>query len=107
MAQLVRNLPAVQDTWVRSLGWEDALEKGTAGYPLQYSGLENSMDFIVHRVTKSQTRLSDFHLVLSKYISTIFITAFVHFMSLCNILVIPVIFQTFPFYIIDHCYSDQ
>ena len=30
------------------------------GYPLQYSGLENSMDYIVHRVTKSQTRLSDF-----------------------------------------------
>ena len=31
------------------------------GYPLQYSGLENSMDLIVHRVTMSQTRLSDFH----------------------------------------------
>ena len=31
------------------------------GYPLQYSGLENSMDSIVHRVPKSQTRLSDFH----------------------------------------------
>ena len=29
------------------------------GYPLQYSGLENSMDF--HGVTKSQTQLSDFH----------------------------------------------
>jgi len=32
------------------------------GYPFQYSGLENSMDCIVHWVTKSQTRLSDFHL---------------------------------------------
>ena len=30
-------------------------------YPLQYSGLENSMDCIVHGVTKSQTLLSDFH----------------------------------------------
>ena len=30
-------------------------------YPLQYSGLENSMDFIVHGVTKSWTQLSDFH----------------------------------------------
>ena len=30
------------------------------GYPLQYSGLENSMDTI-HRVTKSWTQLSDFH----------------------------------------------
>ena len=34
------------------------------GYPLQYSGLENSMDCIVLRVTKSQTRLSDFHFQL-------------------------------------------
>ena len=31
------------------------------GYPLQYSGLENSMDCIVHGVAKSQTRLSNFH----------------------------------------------
>ena len=31
------------------------------GYPLQYSGLQNSMDCIVHGVTKSRTRLSDFH----------------------------------------------
>ena len=31
------------------------------GYPLQYSGLQNSMDCIFHGVTKSQTQLSDFH----------------------------------------------
>ena len=31
------------------------------GYPLQYSGLENCMDYIVHEVTTSRTRLSDFH----------------------------------------------
>ena len=31
------------------------------GYPLQYFGLENSMDHIVHGVAKSQTRLRDFH----------------------------------------------
>ena len=35
------------------------------GYPLQYSGLENSMDSIVHGVTKSQTQLNDFHLTRS------------------------------------------
>ena len=34
------------------------------GYPLQYSSLENSMDCIVYGVTKSQTRLSNFHLYL-------------------------------------------
>ena len=28
--QLVKNQPAVQETWVRSLGWEDPLEKGKA-----------------------------------------------------------------------------
>ena len=31
------------------------------GYPLQYSGLENAMDCIVHGVTKSQAPLSHFH----------------------------------------------
>ena len=31
------------------------------GYPLQYSGLENSMDCMVHGVAKSRTRLNDFH----------------------------------------------
>ena len=30
VAQLVKNLPAMQETWVRSLGWEDPLEKGEA-----------------------------------------------------------------------------
>ena len=30
MPQMVKNLPAIQDTWVRSLGQEDALEKGMA-----------------------------------------------------------------------------
>ena len=37
MAQMVKNLPAMQETWVQSLGWEDALEKGMATHPLQYS----------------------------------------------------------------------
>ena len=30
VAQLVKNLPIVPETWVQSLGWEDALEKGKA-----------------------------------------------------------------------------
>ena len=50
VAQLVKNLPAVQETWVRSLGWEDPLEKEMAT-PLQYSGLENPMDSGVWWVT--------------------------------------------------------
>ena len=43
VAQLVKNLPAMQETWVQSLGWEDSGGEGNR-YPLQYSGLENSMD---------------------------------------------------------------
>ena len=43
VTQLVKNLPAMWETWVRSLGWEDPLEKGKATSILQYSGLENSM----------------------------------------------------------------
>ena len=67
MAQLVKNLPAMRETWVRSLGWEDPLEKGKA---TQYSGLENPMDCIVHRVVKIQTRMSDFHFTsLTAYMS--------------------------------------
>ena len=57
-AQLVKNLPAMWVTWVRSLGWEDSSGE-EKGYPFQYSGLENSMGCIVHGVAKSQTRLSD------------------------------------------------
>ena len=43
------------------------------GYPLQYSGLENSMNYIVHGVAKSQTRLSNFHFTqpILQYVSEI------------------------------------
>ena len=34
MAQLVKNPPAMWETWVRSLGWEDPLEKGKAAHKL-------------------------------------------------------------------------
>ena len=56
MAQLVKNLPAMWETWVQSLGLEDSPGEGK-GYPLQYSVLENSMDYIVHGVAKSRTQL--------------------------------------------------
>ena len=49
-AQLVKNLPAMQETWVRSLSWEDSLEKEKATQP-QYSGLENSMCVYTHTHT--------------------------------------------------------
>ena len=59
IAQLVKNLPAMQETPVDS--YVGKIPGEGIGYPLQYSGLENSMDYIVHGVAKSQTQLSDFH----------------------------------------------
>ena len=54
VAQLVKNLHAVWETWVWSLGWEDSPGEGK-GYPLQYSGLEYSMDCVVRGVAESDT----------------------------------------------------
>ena len=63
MAQLVRNLPTMRETWVRSLGWEDPLEKGMATHSgilawkipwTEEPGGPQSMGVI-----KSQTQLSD------------------------------------------------
>ena len=61
---VVKNPPAMQGTWVGSLGWERSPGVGN-GNPLQYSCLENPMDrgpwrATVCGVAKSQTRLSDF-----------------------------------------------
>ena len=61
VAQLVKNPPAMWEIWAWSMGWEDPLEKGKAGYPLQYSGLENSMGNVVHGLAKSWTWLRNFH----------------------------------------------
>ena len=61
MAQRLKHLPAMRETWVRSLGREDSPGERN-GNPLQYSCLENPMDggtwwATVHGVTKSRTRL--------------------------------------------------
>ena len=58
VAQLVKNPPAMWETWVRSLGWEDPLEKEKATH---FSILAWRIPWRVHGVTKSQTQLSDFH----------------------------------------------
>ena len=60
VAQLVKNLPAMQETWVLIPGLGRSPGEGK-GYLLQYSGLENSTDCIVHGVTKSRTQQSDCH----------------------------------------------
>ena len=63
VAQLVKN-PTVNAGDLGDVGSVSGLGRSPAegkGYPLQDSGLENSMDCMVHGVTKSRTRLSDFH----------------------------------------------
>ena len=62
VAQLVKKLPTIWRTWVRSLGWKDPPEEGIATH--SSSCLENPMDrgawwATAYGVTKSQTRLSD------------------------------------------------
>ena len=65
MAQMVKNLPAIQETWVQSLGWEDPMEKEMA--TCQYSCLENPLDrgawrATVHRVAVRHDLATDtFH----------------------------------------------
>ena len=59
VVQLVKNLPATWETWVRSLGWEDPLEKGKVTHS---SILAWSTPWTVQSMgPQSQTRLSDFH----------------------------------------------
>ena len=41
------------------------------GYPFQYSGLENSMDCIVHGFAKSQTQLGDFHFLREVFLASL------------------------------------
>ena len=64
MTQMVKNMPTNQETWVRSLGWEDPLEEGMATHsnvlawriPLDRGAWQAT----VHGVARSRTQLSDF-----------------------------------------------
>ena len=57
VAQMVKNLPAMQETQVRSLGWEDSLEEGMAATPVFLLG--NPMDRGAWRATVHGTTQSD------------------------------------------------
>ena len=57
VAQMVNNLPAIQETWIRSLGWEDPLEKGKATHSSILAW--RIPGTTVHGVAKSRTQLSD------------------------------------------------
>ena len=62
VAQMVKNLPAVEETRVQSLGWEDPLEKGMFAYSSilawRIPWTEETGRLQVHGVTKSWTQLS-------------------------------------------------
>ena len=59
VAQMVKNPPAMQETWVQSLGWDDPLEKGKATHS---SILAWRIPWAVQSMgLQSRTRLSDFH----------------------------------------------
>ena len=78
VAQLIKNLPAMQETPVQ-FGLGRFPGEGN-GYLLQYSGLENPMDCIVHGVAKSQTRLSEFCLsypIPTSYFSSLYLCVFI------------------------------
>ena len=56
VAQLVKNLPAMRETWFRSLGWEDLLEKGTCTHSFMLAWrIPWTIPCIVHWVTESDT----------------------------------------------------
>jgi len=54
VAQLVKNSPAMRETWVQSLGWEDPLKKGMATH-------SSILAWRIHGVAKRQTQLTDSH----------------------------------------------
>ena len=63
VAQTVKNLPTMQEAWVRSPGWEDPLEEGMATHS-SILAWKNPMDrgawwATVHGVTKSWAQLSN------------------------------------------------
>ena len=65
MAQMVKNLPAVWETWIQPLVWEDPLEKGTATHTSILSWripwTEETGSLQSMGVAKSRTRVSNFH----------------------------------------------
>ena len=60
---MVQNLPAVQETWIRSLGWDDPLEEETATHPSILAWRipldRGALRAPVHGVINSQTQLSN------------------------------------------------
>ena len=61
MAQTLKNLPAMWETWVSSLCWEDPLKKGTENHSNILAWRIPWTQATIHGIAKSQTWLSNFH----------------------------------------------
>ena len=70
VAQMVKNLPIMQETRVSSLGWEDPLEKGMVTHSSflarRIPWTEEPVGATVHGVAKSQTQLQLTHIATIK-----------------------------------------
>ena len=67
MAQLVKNPPAMWETWFQSLGWEDPLEKGKS---TQSSILAWRIPWAIQSMgSQNRTQMSDFHFTSLHFIS--------------------------------------
>ena len=70
VAQMVKNLPAMQETWIRSLGWEDPLKKEMATHSSIHAWRipwTEEPGGLVYRVAKSQIWLSNQHFQVHMY----------------------------------------
>ena len=87
VAQLVKNLPAIWETWVQSLGWEDPLKKGNTAHS-SILAWRNSMDCIVHGVAKTRTSATFTHV----FIESVMPSNYPIFC--CHLLLLPSIFPS-------------
>ena len=78
VAQLVKNAPAMRETWIPSLGWEDPLEKGSVTHSSILAWRISWTVCIVRGVATSKTRLSDFHFNSALYPSLQYLTEYFH-----------------------------
>ena len=75
VAQLGKNPPEMQETWVQSLGWEDRLQKGMATHSSTLAWrISWTVLYIAYGVAKSRTQLSSFHFTLRANIWSIFVS---------------------------------
>ena len=102
VAHLVKNLSAMRETWVQSLGWEDPLEKGKA---VHSSILAWRIPWtVVHGIAKDQIQLRDFRFTqqsyyLSKYILSFWLLLYIMFYNLLKF-ILSIIFHLEYFMVI-------